>query len=276
MELVEREALDHALKEQALGASRLVEPNQAAKIGQLLGARIVVTSRAFVVDREVNIAAHVINVETGRGKAVTRNTPLGRPATAALCTSLADDIAGVLMGDIAKAPKSEDETFKTFVEKIKLHVGEGARPVVTLVIPEEHMRRQIPDPAAATELAYILRKLHFTVIENDNAELESWVKDHFSGKAAKFPAAIGNSDVLIFGGGISEDAGHLGALFSARPRIELTAMNVKSGEVIAVNRATSSAADTTQNIAAKSALEKATRAVADEFITELTAGWKKQ
>jgi hypothetical protein len=276
LELVEREDLDKALKEQALGATGLVDAEQAAKLGKLLGTRIVVTASAFVADRELFLAAHVINVETGRVKAATRSTPLGRPAVASLCEALADDIARILKSDLVNEAKSDNDTFKALIEKLKANIGNGARPTLTLVLPEEHMRRPVPDPAAATELAYVLRKLRFTVIENDNADLELWVKNHFAGKATKFPAAIGDVDVVIYGGGISEDAGRAGALFSARARVELTAMNVKTGEVVAVNRATAAAADVAQNIAAKAALQKATLAVADEFIAELVAGWRKR
>jgi hypothetical protein len=277
VDLVEREQLDKALREQALGVTGLVEADQAAKIGKLLGAKILVTEKAFVADREVYVSAHVINVETGRIKALTRSTPLSRPAVAGLCASLADDISKVLKSDLVTAAKSDDDTFKSLIERLKKSIGDGPRPSVTIVLPEDHKRRPtpIPDPAAATELSYILRKLRFNVIENDSVELEKWVRDHFAGKTSAFPAAIGGVDVIIFGGAISEDAGRTGNLYSARARIELTAMRVTSGEIVAVNRATAAAADTGENIAAKSAIQKATVSVAEEFITELVNSWRQ-
>ena len=274
VELVEREQLDKALKEQALGITGLVDPDQAAKLGKLLGARILITEKVFVADREAYLSAHVINVETGRVKAATRSTPLARPVVATLCESLAEDIAKILKSDLVDGAKSDDDAFKALIAKLNKTIGDGARPTVTLVLPEEHMHRPVPDPAVATELAYVLRKLRFTVIENDNADLEKWVKDHFTGKPSQFPAAIGNVDVVIYGGGFSEDGGRAGALYSVRARVELTAMKVKTGEIAAVNRATGSAADTAENIAAKAALQKATISVADEFITELVASWR--
>jgi hypothetical protein len=276
VQLVEREQLDKALHEQALGVTGLVEPDQAAKIGKLLGAKILITQKVFIADRDAYLSAHVINVETGRTKAVTRSTSLGRPAVAALCEAIAEDISKVLKSDLVTEVKSDDDNFKTLIEKLKKTIGEGPRPSVTVVLPEDHKRRPapIPDPAAATELSYILRKLRFNVVENDNADLEKWVKDHFAGKTSKFPAAIGNVDVVIYGGAISEDAGRIGALYSARARVELTAMRVKTGEIVAVNRANGAASDTGENIAAKSALQKATLSVAEEFISELVSGWR--
>jgi len=276
VELVEREQLDKALKEQALGVTGLVDADQAAKLGKLLGAKILVSEKTFIADHDVYLSAHVINVETGRVKAATRSTPLAHPSVAALCESLADDISKILKTDLVNGAVTDEDAFKALIEKLKKSTGDGPRPTVTLVLPEEHMRRPIPDPAVATELAYVLRKLRFTVIENDNADLEKWVKDHFAGKTTKFPSAIGNIDVVIFGGGISEDAGRTGALYSARARVELTAMKVKSGEVIAVNRAAGTAADTSENIAGKTALQKATVMVVDEFITELIASWREK
>ena len=49
LSLVERAELDKALGELALGMSGTVTPDSAARIGQLTGAKILITGRVFVI-----------------------------------------------------------------------------------------------------------------------------------------------------------------------------------------------------------------------------------
>ena len=64
--LVERAELDKALGEQELGLSGTVTPESAAKIGQLTGAKVLVTGRVFKTDTELFIVAKIIGTETSR------------------------------------------------------------------------------------------------------------------------------------------------------------------------------------------------------------------
>jgi hypothetical protein len=272
-DMVEREQLTKVLGEQALGMSGLVNPEEAARIGQLLGAKMLVTLKAFVVDRQAFVTANVINTETGRIRAVSRSTLLARPDINGMCSLLAGEVTRVSEGLLTKAAASEDEKMKELIARLQKVVGKGPKPAVTIIVPEEHLRRPIPDPAVATQLSYLLRKLRFTVIENQSPELEKWVRDYFGGRSGRFPSEILNVDVVIYGGAFSEAAGTAGNFVSVRARVELTAINVKNGEVVAVNRGTGSAADLSENVAAKASLEKATSACMEEFLTEMIQGW---
>ena len=64
--MVERAEVDKALSEIELGLSGTVDPQSAAKVGFLIGAQVLVTGRAFPVQREIVVVAKVIGVETGR------------------------------------------------------------------------------------------------------------------------------------------------------------------------------------------------------------------
>ena len=76
--LVDRAQLDKILKEQAFGLSGNISPETAAKIGKLVGAKVLVTGQIFSMDDDVTkydqpngqgeilIAASVIGTETGR------------------------------------------------------------------------------------------------------------------------------------------------------------------------------------------------------------------
>jgi curli biogenesis system outer membrane secretion channel CsgG len=63
--VVEREELQKLLDEQNLGASGRVDPQTAAKIGKLVGARYVVTGVFIDFYGDFRLDARLINVETG-------------------------------------------------------------------------------------------------------------------------------------------------------------------------------------------------------------------
>ena len=272
-DLVEREHLDKVLKEQELALSGLVDGDQAVKIGKLVGARILVQSSAFVLDKQIFLVAKIINAETGRVKAAKRATPANKPVASELVDGITEDVNRFLAGDTSVPAKDKDDRVRELVSSLVQGLGNDPRPSVTIVVPEDHIRARTPDPAVQTELSYILRKLRFTVVENDSDDLAKWAKNAFEGHAGKFPKDVGDVNVVIFGGAFSEDAGAYGDLRSSRARLELTALNTSTGEVLAVNRATASAADTSASTAAKTALENATLKLAKEFISDLQTQW---
>src|SRR5260370_24577890 len=63
---VERAELGKLLGEQELGLSGTVQPGTAAKVGQLTGAKVLVTGRVFKADNETVVVAKIIGTETGR------------------------------------------------------------------------------------------------------------------------------------------------------------------------------------------------------------------
>jgi len=64
--MVERTDLDKILKEAELNISGAVNPNQAIQIGQLTGAKILVTGSVFKVKDKTFLIAKVISTETSR------------------------------------------------------------------------------------------------------------------------------------------------------------------------------------------------------------------
>src|SRR6266699_3248383 len=63
---VERAELEKALGEQELGLSGTVSSETAAKVGNLTGAKVLVSGRVFKVEKELMIVAKVIGTETSR------------------------------------------------------------------------------------------------------------------------------------------------------------------------------------------------------------------
>src|SRR5688500_2983961 len=61
---VERAELEKVLGEQELGLSGTVSADTAAKVGNLTGAKVLVTGRVFRMDKELMIVAKIIGTET--------------------------------------------------------------------------------------------------------------------------------------------------------------------------------------------------------------------
>ncbi|HYG22814.1 MAG TPA: CsgG/HfaB family protein, partial [Verrucomicrobiae bacterium] len=63
---VERAELEKALGEQGLGLSGTVSADTAAKVGNLTGAKVLVTGRVFKVDKDLLMVSKIISTETSR------------------------------------------------------------------------------------------------------------------------------------------------------------------------------------------------------------------
>src|SRR3954451_17753766 len=64
--MVERTELARVLGEQELGLAGVVTDSSAAKVGQLTGARLLITGRLLKVDRDSVLIAKLIGTETSR------------------------------------------------------------------------------------------------------------------------------------------------------------------------------------------------------------------
>jgi hypothetical protein len=67
--------LDKALGEQELGLSGAIAPAAAAKVGQLTGAKVLVTGRVMQAGSETLVVAKLIGTDTGRVFAAKAKIP---------------------------------------------------------------------------------------------------------------------------------------------------------------------------------------------------------
>ena len=244
---VERAELEKVLGEQELGLSGTVSADSAAKVGQLTGAKVLVTGRVFKVEGQTMIVAKVIGTETSR---VYGEMVQGPPTVSIvdLSSNLAAKVAAVVAekGDtlVAKV-QTRDER----IAKIKQALAGKKLPVVSVKISERHYGPHIIDPAAETELSLILQQCGFKL-----ADASSTLKP----------------DVEISGDAFSAFGMQKGNLISCKSRVEIKVRDVATGNILVEDRQTSVGVDVTEQTAAKTALQNAADELAERVLPKLT------
>ncbi len=245
---VERAELEKALGEQELGLSGMVNPDTAAKVGNLTGAKVLVTGRVFEADNQLFIVAKIIGTETSRVYGDLVSGPV-QGSLANLSAQMAKKIAAVVTkeGDtlIAKVESRDDR-----IAKIKKQLGNKQLPAVSVKIAEQHFGQFIVDPAAQTELSLILQQCGFTVVDD---------------------LSTNKANVAITGEAFSEFGMQKGNLKSCRARIEIKARDVTSGKILDIDRQTSVGVDLAEHVAAKTALQNAADDLAERIIPKLAS-----
>jgi hypothetical protein len=126
----------------------------------------------------------------------------------------------------------------------------GKRPAVLIEIRERHIGQGAFDPAAQTEMMLLCKETGFDIV------------DASEGLRAK-------ADVLITGEAISEFASRHGKLFSVKARVEVKAVDRRTGMVLAADRQTTVAVDLAEQIAGKTGLQQAAADIAERLLPKL-------
>jgi hypothetical protein len=242
---VERAELDKVLGEHELGLSGTVGSDSAAKVGQLTGAKVLVTGSVFKANGELMILAKIIGTETSRvfGEVV-------KGAEKASISDLSADLAKKIAADITKngdALVAKVETREELVARIKKALGDKPLPSVSVKIGEEHFGQRVIDPAAETELGKMLQDCGFKLVD---------------------AASTNRADVTITGDAFSAYGTRKGNLISCKSRVEVKA-HKQNGDLITVDRQTSVAVDIAEQTAAKTALQNAAAGLAERLLPKL-------
>ncbi len=245
--LVDRQDLKKTLEEHELNLSGAVTPDKAVQIGQLTGAKILITGSIIETDKTLYLVAKIIGTETSRvlGESVKGKTS---DEFAPLVEELGKKVGIIINKEanklVAKEIKMEDR-----IAALKKQLGDAKRPVVAINVNERHVGQATIDPAAETELTLFCKETGFDVLD----------------KAADSKKA----DIILTGEGFSEFAMRHGNLVSVKARLEIKAVDRQTDKVIATDRQTAVVVDLTEQIAGKSALQKAAADIAERLLPKL-------
>lgn len=242
---VERADLEKILGEHELGLSGTVSPDSAAKVGQLTGAKVLVTGRVFKADNELLIVAKIVGTETSRvyGELVKGGEHASiSDLSAELAKKIAADV--IQKGDTLVA---KVETREELIAKIRKALGDKKLPSVSVKIGEQHFGQRVIDPAAETELGSILQDCGFKLVDSSSTN---------------------RADVEITGDAFSAYGMRKGNLISCKSRVEVKA-HKQNGDLITMDRQTSVAVDIAEQTAAKTALQNAAAEMAERLLPKL-------
>lgn len=248
MFLVERQEIDKILGEHEAGIAGVVTPDTAAKVGALVGAKVLVTGRVFESGGKVYVVAKIMSTETGR--------VYGELATAKDFNAI-DPAIEELAGKIAQLTQKQAATLVAKVEdpaarieRLKKLVAGKTLPAVHVTVAEQHLARAVIDPTVQTEMMIVLKEIGFPVVT--------------AAEAAK------RADVVVISGEAFSELGmRCGNLVSCRARVEITATQTATQKLLLVDRQMDVAIDIAEHIAAKKALENAALKLLDRLVPQL-------
>ncbi len=246
--LVERDKLDKAISEMEIGISGTVDPQIAAQIGQITGAKILITGRVFVVQNELFLVAKIIGSETSQVFAETVSISFKEShadATKQLAQKVARTIAAKGETLIAKKKQTHDslEDLKYMLE------GRENLPVISVAIIERHVSQLTLDPAAETEINMTLASVGFPIVDPNTT--------------------VEQPDIEITGEAFSEFGMRNGNLVSTKARVEVKVIERTTGKILAVDRETGVAVDLSEQIAGKTAIQEAAKKIAIRIIPKI-------
>ena len=264
--LVERESLMQTLREHELNLTGLVNDEQAVKVGKLVGAKIMVTGRAFRLGKDLFITAKLIGTETSLVEGVMVKD-VSTADMSELVIQLSKKVAGKLRQVGPKLVAGDDVADP--VPALKKKLAKLRKPVVAVIIREQHLSspqiivvQQVIDPAVATEITKLLTECGFTVQDVPENDLTEFASGWTANDVSNWPRGLAKVDVLIAGEAFSEFAARIGNIVTCSARAEVNLVDRKDGKIVLADRVTTRAADLSENIAGKKALQSCGRAMA--------------
>ena len=157
------------------------------------------------------------------------------------------------------------------LDHLQLTLYRANDPRVMVVIPEEHLRRPVPDPAAETEIIRRLVDAGFRLVDQTQVAKvrESEIlRQALAGddEAWRRLGAEYDAEILVTGEAFSEFVGNFRGLISCRARVEVRVIRVDTGEILTAYYVHESGVDISEAAAGKKALTKAGSSVADYLI----------
>ncbi len=275
-ELVDRKRLQDMLGEQSLGSSGLTG-EQAAKVGKLVGAKYYVFGETLQAGERSAVNCRVVQVETGVLKPIL--LVITKDEDPML---VGQKLAGQVTEAIAKLEGRAVKEADGVNETLKLAIPANAKlPTLAFRIPETSATPQArtADPAAekALETFFLANHCKLIALSRPSQSVGTPATAlHLEG--AEHDALLREArdkgvQVLVLGIATSDRATNIGNFIAARARVELAAVDLRTGQVIATTSGYGTGTDLSSFVAEKKAIESATQHVQKGFGANLVQGF---
>jgi TolB-like protein len=241
MALVERAELKQALNEQAFGVSGMVNSDAASTIGQITGAKVLVTGEVIKTgDGHLVIVATLIGTETGRLYA--DKVEGAADNLMSLTSNLSRKIAQTVNEQAANLTMAAQESSAERLERIVKSINGTNRPSVSVKIL---LKNGFAGRTLGGEFGIILLKAGFKVVD-ENSERKP--------------------DMEITGIDDTSAGPRHGDLYSFRAVVELKVVDRRTGNIITFDRQETTATAATRVGANRSAEADAVDALAERVL----------
>lgn len=162
-------------------------------------------------------------------------------------------------------------------------------PKIAVMIPEQHLRYRIPDPAGETAVIKAFIEAGFdNMLDISKQRMQYNNPFNLSNSELEQLASSMQADILVVGEAFSEGVGDIGRYLSGnqrtnvascRARVEAKMYVARTGQIIAAEGKYGSGADISEAVASKKALENAGAAMGEYLsgkLLEMAAGIKQK
>jgi len=305
--VVERERISEALQDLRMSSEGMIDQATALQLGKMTGARVIVTGNILQIDDELAITARLINTETSELVATRATGSRGEllAVTDDLAAKVADRLIEEEGGVLGRTSDRSEQRAARQRQELQQKLQGMNLPRLLVLLPETHLNRIVPDPAGETELVEWLLACGFPVASAEYEGVEAptpaaqwdsetdvrirrpnlrdgvqWLisaRSIFSfatgGMSKDADKLLEIADVLVLGQGISERASTRSGIQSCKARLELKAIDIKTGEILLSKSTYGAGLDVAEHIAGKRALQAAGRQMAIDLIPGLAQRW---
>src|SRR5262245_61933763 len=235
--LVDRTQLDKVLGEQALGNSGNINRDTAAKIGQLTGAKVLVSAREMMPtgssgQSTLVIIANVISTETG--KVYSQQLQGTRLNVVNMVAELSQKVAQTIVEQSTNLVATASDAREKRLEKMLAQTKGKKLPAVSIRIEEKASAGS--SRTAETELGLLFQKAGFTVVDEKSEQ---------------------RPDVIITGDAITGSTETHGDLVSCPATLSIKAQERTTGKILSLDLQQSTAVGVGDQTTVKQALQNA-------------------
>ncbi|MHB1155878.1 MAG: serine/threonine-protein kinase [Phycisphaerales bacterium] len=286
--IVDRQRLNAVLAEQKLGLAELVRTDQAVKVGRLLGADLLLLTRAHKIGEKIYLSDKVISVQTGQIKGDVQSLD-ATAATDGVLDGLYRMIAAKLPGWVDQLADKSDDGSGSAPLMLRKAFADRKIPTIAIVIPEQIIRRPVIDPAVETEFKAALIDAGVQPVELTEQSRHALDPRMplLTGRSQQVRPATANAEVeqlgqlaelfkgadyLIYGEAFCSEGDPIHGLRVATGRAEVRIIHLKTGKSVLIDRDQAAAPDLSVERAGKTALQKLGRTLAYRMLMQ----WAQQ